>query len=270
MSNPMQEEFQKLYEVVKQLRDPKDGCPWDLKQTHESLLPYMAEEAYEFIHAAEDANFPHMKDELGDVFLQILLHTEMADEKGNFTLSDVMKNLREKLIRRHPHVFDEKVKNMTPEEVSKRWKEIKKEEKKDQTQTHIDESVLHAPALMSADEIGKKTAEVGFDWENAAQVSYKVEEEWQELKEELGPLGKGCGAKIEEELGDFLFSAAQLARHLGFQPEQTLRAANQKFLRRFQEMEILIKEDGQTLEDLNQEQMDVFWNVVKQNERKNV
>ena len=216
-------EFARLVEVVKKLRDPDGGCPWDLKQTHNSLLKYLIEESYEFIHATESEDIEEMEEEIGDVLLQVLLHAQLASEKDNFNIESVSKKLADKLIYRHPHVFKEKNENISEEEVVAKWDDLKKSEKEGKDQSLIDNSYINFPALFSANKIGKKTNKINFDWDDATQVAYKVEEEWQELKEEIGPnAGQINIERVEEELGDFLFSAAQLGRHLGIDPEDCL------------------------------------------------
>lgn len=264
-------EFSRLTQVVKQLRDPNGGCPWDLKQTHESLLKYLIEESYEFIAAVEDGNPKEMEDEIGDVLLQVLLHCQFASEKKDFDIESVSKNLADKMVRRHPHVFDVKQEGIDADQVVENWEEIKKQEKADAPTSLIDDSYLRFPALFAANKIGKKTGKINFDWEDASQVSYKVEEEWQELKEEIVAHStsgsQGAKDRMFEEMGDFLFSAAQLARHLDIDPEEACRQANKKFLKRFQKMEELIKEAGKDINQMNQEQMDVYWDQVKMHEK---
>ena len=263
-------ELEKLIQVVKELRDPDHGCPWDLKQTHQSLTKYLIEESFEFIHATERNNHKEMEEELGDVLLQILLHSTIAEEKKSFSLETVAKKLNEKLIRRHPHVFENKNTNIDVSTVVSNWEKIKEEEQKAaglESETLIKEKVLFYPSLYSANEIGKATQKIKFDWDDAAQVSYKVEEEWQELKEELVHHKDKNQEAIEEEMGDFLFSSAQLARHLGINPEEALRKANKKFMRRFHRMEELIKEDGKNILDMNQKGMDVYWDMAKKEEK---
>lgn len=267
-----QSEFEKLTQVVKALRDPKTGCPWDLEQTHDSLLKYLLEESYEFIEACEKEDFQAMEEELGDVLLQVLLHSQVASEAKKFDLESLSKKLREKLIRRHPHVFDRPDASISTDEVISNWEEIKKQEaaQKNQTsKTHIKNSLINHPALFSAYKIGKKTQKINFDWDDPMQVAYKVEEEWQELKEELGPSlsnSKMNMERIGEELGDVLFSMAQLARHLGQDPEQCLRKANKKFIRRFQAMEKLIVSERGNLDGMKQHEMDVYWMQAKKQE----
>lgn len=263
-------EFDKLTQVVKQLRHPTDGCPWDLEQTHKSLIKYLIEESFEFSHATETDDTKAMEEELGDVLLQILLHTTIGEENGKFSLESVSKVLREKLIRRHPHVFEKPDSNIDVSDVVSNWEKIKEEEKaleETASKTKIKSDVLHFPALFSAWKIGKKTKKISFDWDDASQVSYKVEEEWQELKEELAPKSGLNQERITEEMGDFLFSAAQLARHLNIEPEEALRAANRKFLRRFHAMEDLITDAGEDIDNMNQQEMDVFWDQAKRNEK---
>jgi MazG family protein len=265
--------FEQLKDVIKDLRHPTDGCPWDLKQTHESLLKHLVEETYEYIEAVELKDPKKMEEELGDVLLQVVLHSQLASEKNLFDIESVSKVLREKLIRRHPHVFENKNVQIDADEVLMNWAMIKAEEKSREEQEHnanhrIKKSVMHAPALVSAFKIGKKTNELKFDWEDYSQVAYKVEEEWQELKEEMTPSKGPNKDRVFEEMGDLLFSVAQLARHLEIDPEQALRAANKKFLKRFDSMEDIMREEGAILEEMNQTQMDLFWNKAKILEKK--
>lgn len=259
-------ELEKLIQVVKELRDPDHGCPWDLKQTHQTLTKYLLEESFEFIHAVEHNSDEEMEEELGDVLLQILLHSTIADERKAYSLESVAKKLSEKLIRRHPHVFENRDSSIDVSEVVSNWEKIKEEEKQlagKEKETLIKDKVLFYPALYSAYEIGKATNKIKFDWDDAAQVSYKVEEEWQELKEELVHYESKNQEAIEEEMGDFLFSSAQLARHLGIDPEEALRKANKKFMTRFHRMEKLIKDENKNILDMNQQEMDVYWDKVK-------
>jgi MazG family protein len=267
----MKSNFEKLKDVIAELRDPEHGCPWDLKQTHETLLKYLLEESYEFIEAVEEKDPKKMEEEIGDVLMQVLLHAQLGSEKGLFDMESVSAKLTEKLIRRHPHVFENNQTKIDADQVLINWEKIKKEEKarEDKEHTHhlITSSVLNAPPLMAATKIGKKTNEIKFDWDDYSQVAYKVEEEWQELKEELTPHREINRAAVFEELGDLLFSIAQLARHLDLDPHDALKAANKKFLRRFHSMEDLIIARGQKLQDMNQREMDVFWNQAKINEK---
>ena len=263
-------EYQNLHElikIVKQLRHPKDGCPWDLEQTHKSLTKYLIEESYEFIHAVENDDYNAMNEELGDVLLQILLHATIAEEQKNFDLESVAKTLGEKLVRRHPHVFGDLSNNIDADQVHKNWDKIKEQEKAGQRKSLLKDGLLMNPALIAADNIGKKTEKIGFDWDSYHQVLYKVEEEWQEIKEELSPRDEFNAARVEEELGDFLFSTAQLCRHLKMNPEKVLAKANRKFLMRFREMEGHIQEAGKKLEELDKNELEEYWNYTKKVEK---
>jgi MazG family protein len=267
----MKSNFEKLKDVISELRHPVDGCPWDLKQTHESLLKYLLEESYEFIEAVEEKDPKKMEEEIGDVLMQVLLHAQLGSERKEFDIESISAKLTEKLIRRHPHVFENKDTSINADQVLVNWEKIKLEEKAREsglvTHHRISSSVLNAPPLMAATKIGKKTNDLKFDWDDYTQVVYKVEEEWQELKEELTPNRPINRDAIFEELGDLLFSVAQLARHLNMDPHDALRAANKKFLRRFHAMEDIMLKKGAKLEDMNQEQMDVYWNQAKVNEK---
>lgn len=257
--------FNRLVQVVRDLRNPEGGCPWDLKQTHKSLLKYLLEESYEFIQATENEDYSHMEEELGDVLLQVLLHSVIAEQDKKFDLESVSKVLADKLIRRHPHVFENPGSDIDAQQVTENWEKIKTEEKGEKKR-YIDDSLLNFPALFSANKIGVKTQKIQFDWDDAAQVAYKVEEEWQELKEEIAPSTQNH-ERLEEEMGDFLFSSAQLARHLGIEPEEALRKANKKFIRRFKQMEQLIIDNGKSIDDMNQKEMDVYWDQAKMLEK---
>ena len=252
----------KLYEIVKKLRHPEKGCPWDRTQTHSSLCSHLIEECYEFIAAVEQKDVSNMEEELGDVLLQILLHAVIAEEKGLFDLNSVMEKLSAKLTRRHPHVFAGQS-AATPEEALAIWNKEKTKERP-VSSSAIGDSTLHAPSLTATQKIGNKAAKIGFDWSHLDQVMYKVEEEWQELKEEIAPQKTIPNARIKEELGDLLFATVQLARHLQLDAEDTLKEANKKFLKRFRRMEKLIKSQGFSLAQMDQKEMDVFWDQSKE------
>lgn len=254
-------ELIRCIEVVKALRHPVTGCPWDLEQTHESLLKYLIEECYEFVESVEKKDPRHMEEEVGDVLFQVLLHTSMGEENKNFSLESAAKNLADKLIRRHPHVFLTGDK-LTADEVKENWEKIKQAEKSSQKYS-IDEKLLQNPALESAFKIGKKSTSVNFDWENYQQVVMKVEEEWQEVKEELPPHGQFNLARVKEEIGDLLFSVAQLARHLDLNPEDCLRDANKKFINRFKKVEDVVKGQGKLLVETSQQELEEIWVRVK-------
>lgn len=261
-------EFKKLLNTVKALRHPRSGCPWDLKQNHQSLIKYLIEETFEFKEAVESESITQIKEEVGDVLLQVLLHAEIASEKNHFNIEDVSKSLSDKLIRRHPHVFDNpNNENISVEKVKENWEKIKSEEKKNTKSRAIKKKVIYGPALKVAENIGHKTRDLNFDWEDAQQVAWKVEEEWQELKEGLmKPVYHE--ERIAEELGDFLFSAAQLARHLNLDPEELCQRANKKFLTRFNKMEELLTIEGKTFNSMTQAELDQYWSQVKLTEKK--
>lgn len=255
-------EFERCVEVVKALRHPQTGCPWDLEQNHESLLKFLIEEAYEYIEAVENQNSKLMEEEIGDVLFQVLLHTTIGEENKTFNLESAAKHLADKLIRRHPHVFENKNQKLTPDEVVKNWQSLKTKEKGEKLYT-IDEKLLQAPALESSYKIGVKSKTVNFDWANYQQVMEKVEEEWQEVKAELKPEITPDKAKVKEEIGDLLFSVAQLARHLDLDPEDCLREANKKFIRRFKKVEDLTRQDGIKITETPQATLEEYWIRVK-------
>lgn len=264
-------EFERLNEVVTKLRDPENGCPWDLEQTHRTLLKYLMEESYEFMHAVEEDDTDQMEDELGDVLLQVVLHSVIAKQAGKFDIESVSKRIADKMVRRHPHVFGD-IQTKDVDQIKKNWEEIKSEERAAKADSkpayEIDKDLLAFPALTSSAKIGKKTGKINFDWEDATQVVYKVEEEWQELKEELAPFPKFNHERVKEELGDFLFSVAQLARHLKIDPEVALRDANVKFKNRFNQVEDMAKERGVALRESSQSELEHLWQEVKYNEKK--
>lgn len=257
-------QLERLIDVIAQLRDPKTGCPWDLKQTHQSLTKYLIEECYEFLAAVENDSNLQMEEEIGDVLLQVLLHAQIAKDESRFDIESVAKKLGDKLIFRHPHVFKvQDGQTKSADQVEQTWDELKQKEKKNTSGSSIDEALLSLPSLMSAQKIGKRTNKLNFDWEDYHQVVYKVEEEWQEVKEELTPHRELNLERVEEELGDLLFSVAQLARHLKLDPEMTLRKANKKFLDRFKKMEELIQVDDENLLNLSSKEIEAYWNHAK-------
>ncbi len=263
-------EFNRLIGIIKQLRDPTKGCPWDLKQTHKSLTRYIIEETYEFVAAVDESDPKKMEEEIGDVLLQVLLHTQIGSETKAFDFESSCKVLADKLTYRHPHVFnnsDNKFDGIEPDQVKINWEQLKKQEKlkNNDQQTHeIDERFLIFPALSSANKIGEKSTKVNFDWQNHQQVAQQVEEEWDELKSELNASKKEYDSKkVQEELGDLMFSIVQLSRHLKMDPEETLRMANRKFVNRFKAMEDLIKKENKEFSDFSSKEMEHFWKKAK-------
>jgi nucleoside triphosphate diphosphatase len=257
-------------QIMARLRGP-DGCPWDKEQTFDTIKRYTLEETYEVFDAIERRAWPDLKDELGDLFLQVLFYSQMAAEAGYFTISDVAVNLNEKLIRRHPHIFGD-IKAEDAATVLKNWEEIKREEKRS-SGTPGETSVLgeiprSMPALIEAGKLGSRAAKVGFDWPNAEGLFAKMNEELAELHAEVYPEDSdqaADSAAIEEELGDLMFTLVNLARHLKVDPESALRRSNAKFRSRFTAMERRAK-DGEGLEALDPEELDSLWREVKQSQ----
>lgn len=251
--------FDEFMDIIRQLR-AEDGCPWDREQTHESLRGCMLEEAYEVTEGIDNNDMENLQEELGDVLLQVAMHSVIAEEEGSFTIQDVVNGIGEKMIRRHPHVFGEG-KADSPKEVLANWEEIKKEEKKETT---VSEGLLRVPkalpALMRAEKVQKKAAKVGFDFADYEGAYQKVEEELLELSEarKTGDL-----QKIEEEFGDLLFSMVNLSRFLQIKAENSLTNATNKFINRFVSVESLSAEEGRRLRDMTIEEMDGLWNRVK-------
>lgn len=255
-----------LAAIMRRLLAP-GGCPWDREQTHQSLKPYLIEEAYEVIDAIDSGSDEHLAEELGDVLLQVVFHAAIAERDGRFTLDDVTRGISEKLKRRHPHVFGDVTVDGTGE-VLKNWEEIKRREKREKRD---DGSVLDGlprslPALIRARRIQEKVSRVGFDWPRTEEVLMKVEEELCELKE--ASLQNDRDA-IEEELGDLLFSVANLARFVSLCPEDALRKTIDKFQRRFQYIERELPKHGKKLGEASLEEMDALWEEVKREEREN-
>lgn len=253
--------FKKLVEIVAQLRAP-GGCPWDREQTHESLLPATIEEAYEVAEAARSANDAHFREELGDLLLLVVMHAEIAREAGRFNIDNVIAEITDKLIRRHPHVFEES-NARDAGAVLKQWEAIKREEKK--TDTHYLASLPRAlPALMRAQKAQSKVARVNFDWAELRDVLAKVEEELGELKSAIEGEDR---RSIEDEIGDLLFAVVNLARKTKLDAETALQSATGKFVRRFNLVEDELKTRGKKLGDVDLAEMDAIWNAVKKDTR---
>jgi nucleoside triphosphate diphosphatase len=240
-STPAEEAAQHLQEAVAimaRLRAP-DGCPWDREQTFDTIKRHTLEETYEVFDAIERRAWPDLKDELGDLLLQVLFYAQMASEAGYFTISDVAANLNAKLIRRHPHIFAG-AEATDADTVLRNWEQIKRAEKQSSGATHdsmLDDVPRTMPAMLEAGKLGSKAAKVGFDWPNADGLFEKLHEEIAELQAELAPTAQGTPTAAEEELGDLLFTVVNLARHLKIDPESALRGSNAKFRRRFRAME---------------------------------
>ncbi|MES0383654.1 MAG: nucleoside triphosphate pyrophosphohydrolase [Hyphomicrobium sp.] len=260
-----------LLAVMAALRTPGTGCPWDLEQTFATIAPYTIEEAYEVADAIAHDDIAGLKDELGDLLLQVVYHARMAQEQDAFAFDDVVDAITHKMIRRHPHVFGtaaERAAGASPGF----WDRIKAQEKGDEASTGslLDEVPAALPALTRAIKLQNKAAKVGFDWPTLSPVLAKLKEELAELEDAIAKSAAGSetGARaIDEEFGDLLFVVANLARHLKLDPEARLRAANQKFVRRFRYIEERLAADGRTPSDSDLSEMDALWDDAKAKER---
>lgn len=252
----------RLQEIISILRKE---CPWDREQTHDTLRTCMLEEAYEVIDAIENRDMENLREELGDVMLQVVFHANLAEENGVFNLSNVINDECEKMIRRHPHVFLQEIDNNSTKSLDKaleKWEDVKAREKKSTTQTEVLEGVPKAlPALTRASKVQKKAAEVGFDWDDSQGAFDKIKEETTEL------MAATERTDIEEELGDLLFSVVNAARFLKVDPENALNAATKKFTRRFAYVEKESLACGKQLKDMSLYEMDQLWNLAKESER---
>ena len=257
LENLPEEPVARLRAIVSLLRSP-EGCPWDREQTHESLRAGLLEEACETIDAITNADDANLREELGDLLLQVVFHTDLSAERGAFTLEDAAHHTCEKLIRRHPHVFGDGDAADTSA-VLRQWEQIKREEKGERASI-MDGIPRALPALIRAANIQKKAGRVGFDWPDTAGVIDKFREELAELFAELE---SGDPKKLEHEIGDILFTAVNMARKLGVEPELALEHANQRFIARFQHMETSAARGGQKLEDLSPEDLDSLWRGAK-------
>jgi ATP diphosphatase len=258
------------------LRDPQHGCPWDLKQSYASIVPYTIEEAYEVADAIERGDFEHLPGELGDLLFQVVYYSQLAREEGRFEFAEVVDGITRKLIRRHPHVFVDgdlygapDVARLEEAAVKQRWEELKAEERAEKAATPEQLSLLDdvpnaLPALSRAVKLQKRAAQVGFDWPAALPVVDKVREE---LDEVLEAMSENDPQAIAEEVGDLLFVVTNLARHLKVDPESALRAANGKFEQRFRFIEQALREAGRAMEDCNLEELDVLWGEAKKLEQ---
>ena len=252
--------FNDLLRIMEILRAP-DGCMWDREQDHQSIRRNFIEETYEVCEAIDEQDPEHLKEELGDVLLQVVFHTEMEKEKGVFDIGDVADGICKKLIYRHPHIFGT-VEVGSSEEILRNWDELKRKEKHQETDTSALESVAKSlPGLIRAEKLQKKAAKVGFDWENAQGALEKVEEELDEVKQAVAGDGDP-----EEELGDLLFAAVNVARHLKVDPERAMEKTCNKFVRRFAEMERQAQQENKALSDLSLTELDTLWNRSKEKE----
>jgi len=271
--------FERLVELQARLRAP-NGCPWDIEQTHLTLRTYLIEEAYEVLEALESGDDAKFAEELGDLLLQVVFHAQIASEEKRFTAADVVREIHQKMVRRHPHVFGEK-RAKDAKEVLKNWEQIKAEERRAKepgkgtglsvetakAPDSLMDGIPHTlPAVMQGFQLTRRASRIGFDWDNVEGVVEK-------LQEELAELGKAHTSQshqqVEEELGDVLFAAVNLSRFLKVDPEIALKRANAKFTTRFREMERLARASGRSLSAVPREEMESFWNQAKESEQQN-
>ena len=253
--------FQKLVDIMTLLRS-KDGCPWDKVQTSESIKPYLIEETYEVIEAIDEKDPVKMKEELGDLLLQVVFHAQIAKDRGEFDINDVINKISDKMVSRHPHVFGD-AKFETPEEVTKQWQDRKREEGK------LKDSALEGvpkelPSLLRAHRLQSRAAKVGFDWAKVEDVFGKLDEELEEFKEALEKKDK---KEIEDELGDIFFVLVNISRFVGVNAEEALRKTISKFISRFRYIEMTAADEGRQLSDMTLEDMDALWNEAKKGEK---
>ncbi len=256
----------RLLEIMRRLRDPDTGCPWDIEQDFGTIAPYTIEEAYEVADAIERADWADLEGELGDLLLQTVYHTQMGEEAGHFSFASVTKAIADKMVARHPHVFGDESRDKSAEQQTRDWEKIKAKERAARAEKGVLDGVaLGLPALMRAVKLQKRAARVGFDWPSTDEVIDKLVEEARELTEARESLTQ---SEVEEEFGDLLFVVANLGRHLNVDPEVALRAANAKFTRRFQAIEAALARDGKTPQQSNLEEMDGHWNAAKAAEKR--
>jgi ATP diphosphatase len=264
-------DIDRLIEIMAALRDPETGCPWDVAQDFRSIAPYTIEEAYEVADAIERGDLADLKDELGDLLLQVAFHARMAQERGAFAFGDVVEAITTKLVRRHPHVFGD-ARGASAEAVRASWETIKRAEKAERRAARDEDEAagvlsgvpVALPALTRAEKLSRKAASVGFDWPDPAQVIAKIREELAEVEDELQG---GNRAALEGEVGDLLFAVANLARHLDVDAEKALRGTNAKFERRFRSIETALAAEGRTPDEAGLDEMEALWGEAKATER---
>ncbi|MCP5073661.1 MAG: nucleoside triphosphate pyrophosphohydrolase [Rhodobacteraceae bacterium] len=260
----------RLLEIMARLRDPETGCPWDIEQNYASIAPYTIEEAYEVADAIERGDMAELEGELGDLLLQVIYYTQMGSEDGHFTFETVTKNIADKMIHRHPHVFGDESRDKSSDQQTVDWEKIKAAERAAKGETKaktLDGVALNLPALTRAVKLQKRAARVGFDWPSTDEVVDKIAEEAGELVEARDTLPHD---KQVEEFGDLMFVMANLARHLKIDPEEALRSANAKFTRRFEGVEARLADRGRTPAQSDLAEMDALWDAVKRRENRTI
>ena len=255
--------MKKLLDVMVALRDPNSGCPWDIKQTLKSIIPYTLEEAYEVADAIEQEDMPALKSELGDLLFQVVFYAQIAKEQGEFEFNDVVDAISEKLVRRHPHVFAD-AQYADDAVLNEAWEKAKATERDEESNiskaTVLNGVAMALPALKRAQKLQKRAARVGFDWPTIEPVFAKIEEEIQELREAMQQKDQ---ALVHEEMGDVLFSCANLSRHLGVDSEESLRSCNKKFERRFSHIEEALENKQLSFESRSLDQLEKMWQDAK-------
>jgi ATP diphosphatase len=267
-------DISRLLDIMAQLRNPGSGCPWDLEQDFSTIAPYTIEEAYEVADAIARRDLDDLRDELGDLLLQVVFHARMAEEQGAFSFGDVVEAITRKMIRRHPHVFADSDGRLTSADVKGAWDRIKAEEKAERAARRSDAahaSLLSSvkagqPALSRAMQLQRKASSVGFDWNDPRAVLHKIREEADEIE---AALDRDDAEELAGETGDLLFALVNLARHVGADPEMALRGTNAKFERRFAYIERALAAQGRSLDQSSLEEMDALWNEAKREEKKN-
>jgi nucleoside triphosphate diphosphatase len=267
-------DISRLLEIMAMLRTPDSGCPWDLQQNFATVAPYTIEEAYEVADAIARGDLDDLRDELGDLLLQVVFHARMAEERNAFSFGDVVEAITRKMIRRHPHVFADKNGQLTPSDVKGAWERIKAEEKAERATRRPAKEAAHnsllsgvkpgQPALIRAMELQRKASSVGFDWNDPRAVLHKIREEADEIE---AALERNDTEELCAETGDLLFALVNLARHVGADPEHALRATNAKFERRFSYIERALAAQGRSLESASLDEMDALWNDAKSAEQ---
>lgn len=251
----------RLLEIMRRLRDPDTGCPWDIEQDFNSIAPYTIEEAYEVADAIARSDWADLEGELGDLLLQTVYHTQIGSEAGHFDFDSVVRAISDKMVARHPHVFGDESRDKSAAQQTADWEKIKAAERVAKAQTRtLDGVAVGLPALTRAVKLQNRAARVGFDWPDTSHVIDKIKEEAAELVEARDTL---TNAEVAEEFGDLMFVVANLARHLKLDPEETLRAANAKFQRRFEAVEDALTAQGKTPKDSNLTEMDALWDAAK-------
>ncbi|MEP5632892.1 MAG: nucleoside triphosphate pyrophosphohydrolase [Tateyamaria sp.] len=257
--------IERLLEIMRRLRDPETGCPWDIEQTFQTIAPYTIEEAYEVADAIERQDWPELEGELGDLLLQSVYHTAIGQEAGHFSFQSVVTNISNKMVARHPHVFGDENRDKSAAQQTRDWEAIKATERASKAQDGtLDGVAMNLPALLRALKLQKRAARVGFDWPDVSQVIDKIQEEAAELVEARDTLGH---EEMIDEMGDLLFVMANLARHLDIDPEEALRRTNAKFTRRFGAIETALAARGRRPEDSDLQEMDALWNAAKDAEK---